>query len=73
MNTTSDQSIPRLAMSVPDAARAVGRSRSRMFKLLRSGAIRARKDGGSTLIELSELSRWLSSLPERADDARNVA
>jgi Helix-turn-helix domain len=62
-----------LAMSVPDAARATGRSRSRMFELIRTGVIRARKDGGSTIITTDELARWLLSLPERQTVTRSAA
>lgn len=58
-----------LALSVPDAARAAARSRARMFELIRDGAIKAKKDGASTIITIDELQRWLSSLPERAATA----
>lgn len=57
--------IPLLAMSVPAAARATGRSRARMFELVKVGAIKAKKEGASTLITVEELKRWLDSLTER--------
>lgn len=40
-------SVPVLALSVPAAARATGRSRARMFELVKHGAIKA-KPGHST-------------------------
>lgn len=57
--------IPVLALSVPAAGMATGRSRARMFELIRSGQIKAKKDGASTIITVDELNRWLSTLPER--------
>lgn len=54
---------PILAMTPTQAATAAGRSRSRIYELIREGRIAARKDGVSTLVETSELSRWIKSLP----------
>lgn len=54
-----------LAMSVPDAGRAVGLSRSRMFELVREGAIPVRKCGKRSVILTADLTTWLESLPCR--------
>jgi excisionase family DNA binding protein len=60
MTTTSEPHAYRPA----DAARRLGISRSRLYAELRSGALRARKVGGATLIDAEEIKRWLSTLPE---------
>jgi excisionase family DNA binding protein len=52
-----------LAYTPDDAARASGRSRTRIFKAIRDRELTARKDGRATLIERAELARWLSGLP----------
>jgi excisionase family DNA binding protein len=50
----------------PETAAAVtGRSRTRIFKALKSGELTARKDGRATIIEHQELQRWVSSMPTR--------
>ena len=45
------------------AARATGRSRTRIYKAIGNGELVARKDGRATLIERSELERWVKALP----------
>jgi excisionase family DNA binding protein len=45
------------------AARATGRSRTRIYKAIGAGELVARKDGRATLIERSELERWVKALP----------
>jgi excisionase family DNA binding protein len=52
-----------LAYSPEAAARAVGRSRSRIYKALADKELTGRKDGRATVIETAELSRWISQLP----------
>jgi len=48
----------------PDAAaQATGRSRTRIFKAIKNRELVARKDGRATIIEASELRRWISTLP----------
>jgi hypothetical protein len=54
---------PPIAYTPPDAARIIGRSRTRIFAAIRDGELVARKDGGRTLIEHDELCRWVRSLP----------
>jgi hypothetical protein len=45
------------------AALVTGRSRSRIFKAIKNKELIARKDGRATLLEASELERWIKSLP----------
>ncbi len=46
------------------AAEALGISRANLYRLLNTGAIRAKKLGGSTIVERSELERFVDELPE---------
>lgn len=46
-----------------EAARVSGLSRSRLYELMASGAIPAKKDGGCTLILRESLVAYLTSLP----------
>jgi hypothetical protein len=57
------KAIVPLAYTPEDAARAVGRSRTRIFKALRDRELTGKKDGRATLIETSELIRWVQNLP----------
>ena len=49
-----------LAMSVPDAADAIGISRAQLYVLLKLHEIKSLKIGRRRLIELSEIERFLS-------------
>jgi excisionase family DNA binding protein len=55
--------VQRIAYTPERAALVVGRSRTRIFKAIKNKELRARKDGRATLIEASELRRWVHSLP----------
>jgi excisionase family DNA binding protein len=52
-----------IAVTIEDAPRAVGVSRTRIFEAIRNKEIAARKVGRSTIIEVDELRRWVRSLP----------
>ena len=52
-----------IAVTIEDAPRAVGVSRTRIFEAIRNNEIAARKAGRSTIIEIDELRRWVRSLP----------
>jgi excisionase family DNA binding protein len=54
-----------LAYPVEEAGDAVGVSRTRIFEAIRNNELTARKAGRATIIEATELRRWLSSLPTR--------
>jgi excisionase family DNA binding protein len=49
-------------ISIREAARRAGVSRSRMYELLKSGDIRAKKDGSRTLVVVASVDAWLDRL-----------
>jgi excisionase family DNA binding protein len=55
--------IAPLAYTAEEAARAIGRSHTRIKRAIREREITARRDGRITLIEHAELQRWLASMP----------
>jgi excisionase family DNA binding protein len=58
--------FPCLAATPERAAELTGTSRTRIFRAIKDNEITARKDGErTTLIEASELVRWIRSLPTR--------
>jgi excisionase family DNA binding protein len=59
------RAIPRLGLNPDEAATAAGVSRTRIFEAIRDGTLTARKSGKATIIEPSELQRWVRSLPTR--------
>jgi excisionase family DNA binding protein len=59
------RAIPRLGFSPHEAAASAGVSRTKIFEAIRDGALTARKSGKATIIEPSELQRWVRSLPTR--------
>jgi excisionase family DNA binding protein len=59
------RAIPRLGLSPDEAAASAGVSRTKIFEAIRHGTLTARKSGKATIIEPSELQRWLRSLPVR--------
>ena len=52
-----------LAHTVPDAVRISGIGRSKLYELIRSGALDARKLGGRTLIPAEALRALIAGLP----------
>ena len=54
-----------LALPIDRAAVAVGVTRTRLFEAVRGNELTARKAGKATIVEVSELHRWLRSLPTR--------
>ena len=53
-----------LALSIPDAVRLSGCSRSALYVALKRGDLIARKAGRRTLISFADLQAYLASLPE---------
>jgi excisionase family DNA binding protein len=51
--------IPPLCLSVEDAARVVGYSRSGVYELIASGELKAFKLGRRRLILMTELKAWI--------------
>jgi excisionase family DNA binding protein len=58
----------RIAFSPNEAAAAAGIGRTFLFAQIKSGQLVARKAGRRTLIEVTELHRWIESLRTRVSD-----
>lgn len=57
--------IPKISFTPSEAATATGFSKTRIFGAIRDQEMTARKDGKATVIESTELLRWLRSLPTK--------
>jgi len=58
-----------IAITIPDAVRVSGMSRSALYEALKRGDLTARKAGRRTLISFADLEAYLASLPTyRAED-----
>lgn len=55
----SSNEVPRVALSVPEAARAAGLSKDWVWKLVAAGAIPSKKLGKRRLILVEDLKRYL--------------
>lgn len=53
-----------IAITIPDAVKASGMSRSSIYEALKRGDLSARKAGRRTLISFADLQAYLASLPE---------
>lgn len=54
---------PPIAISIPEAVRASGMSRTSIYEALKRGDISARKAGRRTLISFADLQAYLAALP----------
>ncbi len=54
---------PPITVTVPDAVRVTGISRTCLYEALKRGELTARKAGRRTLISFSDLEAYLSRLP----------
>ena len=61
----AERGVPRLTLSPAEAAECLGLACRRIYDAIESREITARRDRKRTLIELSELQRWIRSLPYR--------
>lgn len=52
-----------LAITIPDAVKASGMSRTSIYEALKRGDLSARKAGRRTLISFADLQAYLASLP----------
>ncbi len=52
-----------LTLSIPDAVKATGMSRSALYEALKSGDLPAKKAGRRTLISYSDMQAYLANLP----------
>lgn len=53
-----------IAVTIPDAVKATGMSRTSLYEALKRGDLTARKAGRRTLISFVDLQTYLASLPE---------
>jgi len=53
-----------IALTISEAVKASGLSRTTIYAALKTGALSARKAGRRTLIPYADLERYLSDLPE---------
>jgi len=58
--------IPRAALRVSEACRALAISRSKLYLELAAGRLHAVKCGRRTLIPVPSIKAWLDGLPARA-------
>ncbi|MFF4242299.1 helix-turn-helix domain-containing protein [Actinomadura geliboluensis] len=58
--------MPKLLLTVPEAAKALAISRSKLYELLASGALRSVRIDGSRRIPLNALTDYINSLMEEA-------
>lgn len=64
--TVVAQTVPPLNVSIPEAARILGSSRSRLYELARDKRLRMIKLQGRTLVPLRELERFQQELLKEA-------
>ncbi|MGW2312799.1 helix-turn-helix domain-containing protein [Actinomadura luteofluorescens] len=58
--------MPKLLLTVPEAAKALAISRSKLYELLASGAVRSVRIDGARRIPLSALNDYVNALMEEA-------
>ncbi|GAA4365550.1 hypothetical protein GCM10023088_11080 [Actinomadura verrucosospora] len=58
--------MPKLLLTVPEAAKALSISRSKLYELLASGAIRSVRIDGARRIPLNALNDYVNALMEEA-------
>jgi excisionase family DNA binding protein len=54
----------KLAYRIDEACAATGYGRTKIKELIRDGKLRAKKDGGVTVIRRADLQEYLDSLPD---------
>ncbi|CAN5126356.1 hypothetical protein BH11PSE5_BH11PSE5_18330 [soil metagenome] len=52
-----------IAVTIPDAVKATGMSRTSIYEALKRGDLSARKAGRRTLISFADLEAYLANLP----------
>lgn len=56
--------VEALYVSIPEAARQMGLSRSSLYKEINAGTIKVKKCGKRTLIAVQDIHAWYDALPE---------
>jgi Helix-turn-helix domain len=59
-----DSTLPKLAYTIDETRQLIPFGRTRIYELLRSGALRSRKHGKRRMILASDLTAFLDSLGE---------
>ena len=54
---------PPISVTIPDAVKASGMSRTSIYEALKRGDLSARKAGRRTLISFADLQAYLAALP----------
>lgn len=57
-------SLPRIALTVPEAAESVGVSKDRIRAAINSGKLRAKRDGRALMIPVTSLETWVDGLED---------
>jgi hypothetical protein len=65
-------SASRIAYAIEDVPSATGLTRTRIFQAIREGQLTARKLGRRTIIEATELRRFIETLPTRGREPAEV-
>lgn len=55
--------MPPITITIPDAVKFSGCSRSALYEALKRGELKAKKAGRRTLIAFADLEAYLASLP----------
>lgn len=55
----------KLAYRVDEACAATGYGKTKIWELIAAGKLRAKKDGGVTIIRRADLQDYLDNLPDR--------
>ena len=58
------------AMRVPDACKALGISKSALYREIAAKRLQARKAGAVTLITTTAIDAWLAALPAKGETAK---
>lgn len=56
--------MEKMAFTIPEAVKAGAGSRTVIYENIKSGALKARKRGRSTIILADDLAKFLESLPD---------
>lgn len=54
----------KFALRISEVVQSSGVGRTKIYEAIRSGGLRAVKNGRTTLILADDIDRWLKSLPE---------
>lgn len=58
-----------ITLTIPEAVKATGLSRSRLYESLKDGTLSGKKAGRRTLILFADLENYLASLPNYQAEA----